>query len=119
MTDLQALNERLATWSGFKHTKFKGEYDGKKFTMSNITQPDGKTYKTYFGDIPDFTSDLNAIFKWLVPKLKGLAEIDISSPDENGRTMCKVIAYENSYGNGETPALALCLAIDKLITEEK
>ncbi len=74
----------------------------------------------------DFTTDLNLCFKWLVPKLvKSVFRLDNISFQERGGKECVHIEFQPSCndpygwetvtGEASTPALALCLAIEKLI----
>ena len=106
----QELNQRLAIWAGIKY-----EPDQDVF---KVIFPDGSWYNIghdwKLDEIePDFTQSLDACFKWLVPKLKFVA-ID----GEAGHFNAGLFQTENfDYYNGEaeTPALALCLAIEKLI----
>ncbi len=84
----------------------------------------------------DYTSEdigLSACFKWLVPKLKpyGLLGIcfhnsvidKVLTPDEVWGFECHIKLEKYILGRfdgqAETPALALCLAIEKLIDGEK
>ena len=106
MTDqeLKQLCEKLAKWAGFEKA------------------------------IPVFTDSLDACFQWLVPRLRvrgrhrmldeihlypdgsgWLCELDmvLTKDDEYEADKCKV-----SHNRAETPALALCRAIEKLIDKE-
>ena len=109
---MNELNEKLAKWAGF----LKGKYD-------QWAPPHG--FRDPVGPVPDFTADLNACFKWLVPKANskrfsveiwagdnGRVSVDVApSLSMNGR-LC------NSYNDEHNPALAFCLAIEKLIDAE-
>ena len=99
----QELNKKLAEWAGFLPPICDADY--------HMRQP--TKYKPCL-EIPHFTDSLDACFKWLIPKLDGYT---ISySPEKCAH---EAIARScNRYFNSwhETnPALALCLAIEKLI----
>ena len=71
----------------------------------------------------DFTNDLNLCFKWLVPKIEhyslwhGAPRI-INQPPMGEHNAEVWIGHNYGYGHSkETSALALCLAIEKLIKE--
>lgn len=100
--DEQELNKKLAEWVGVD---------------SFPIYPTGYDY-------PDFTQSLDACFKWLVPRL---AEWSISNKerDEGEVLPYAEIGYRNDSNKwsyfeewAETPSLALCLAIEKLIDKE-
>ncbi len=109
--DQVRLNHELLIWVGF--------------TLSNgvWSYPDGVTVDN---GVPFFPEDETACFKWLAPKLdictriefhptpvKGEREwvADIQVPRWNGQEL----DYKSFLYCGKTPALALCLAIQKLI----
>ena len=104
------LNKKLAEWAGFKlHTR------------KSMVIPDFESYEWEWptGErekkLPWFTESLDACFKWLVPKIEGLQQI-ILQPDEDGRWYLGMTVNDKLYENlGFNPALALCLAIEKLI----
>jgi len=118
----QKLNEKLAKWAGFNgryihHYKVGGAigvYDGWEY-------PDGRHRLT----LPRFTTSLDSCFKRLVPKLQSegygilLCDSQGKPPflgeiyDERGEREKQV-----AIANHENPALALCLAIEKLIDPE-
>jgi len=86
----QELNKKLAEWAGFKYDDWLG-----------WIYPDGEN----FDELPDFPNDLNACFKWLVPNIKD----DITRMEVLISWAYEIYTLENP------PALALCLAIEKLI----
>lgn len=112
MTDKekQVLNEKLARWAG--------------------NCPIG-------GSTPNFTDSLDDCFKWIVSKLKDLgwmARVQYSPLRDNdtGKLLSDWTGYASVFyvevGNSfrvthwatsETPALALCLAIEKLIDSKE
>lgn len=82
-----------------------------------------------FDDVPAFTDSLDACFRWLVPKLQELKwKMRISAATLLGGTaQSSLTCWERKYNkqnrphicvNAETPALALCLAVEKLIQKE-
>ena len=123
------LNKKLAEWaanayqdfSGGKHRHyfFKGEwYEGKGGSP----------------DEPPFAQSLDASFRWLVPKLQDRGHnIELYSYEHKGYSATiykEVFSQRGSDGydpwlqpisqvKGDNPALALCLAIEKLIDDEK
>ena len=98
----QELNKKLAEWAGWKYDepsdgwwKPTGHYDGRQ---------------------PNFTQSLDACFKWLVPRL-WICDIRL----EEGIFWFVRVAhpdYGEGKADGEDLALALCLAIEKLIDNE-
>lgn len=95
MTDEQELNKKLAEWAGLEDA-------------------------LGLDRVPNFTHSLDACFKWLVPRASEDGyEVAISTEGKD--------CYGELFGQGqgdhlqadvETPALALCLAIEKLIESE-
>ena len=83
--DEQKLNEKLAKWGGIGIDEFI-------------------MYKKEY----NFIQSLDACFKWLVPKLEK------ELPTADFYELLKKWLYHLVWSGGN-PALALCLAIDKLI----
>lgn len=104
--ELQELNKRLAEWAGF-------EKQGTAY-WAPITRE--------FMKAPDFTQSLDACFKWLVPKIIENADYSIIIT----QNLAQCAGYIRPIQGGvqydaidnQNPALALCLAIDKLINSE-
>ena len=94
--DEQELNKKLSEWRWGTHYEW---------------YPPELPYQS---DYPTFTHSLDACFKWLVPKLNTVSL-------RVGRLATDAfVEYEGIEGwhtGKETPALALCLAIEKLIGE--
>ncbi len=91
MTDQEKLNEKLEIW-----------VFGHKQHLSC-----------------KFPNSLDACFEWLVPKVRVTRHIHFHSFD--GKTDWRVVlsnANDTIYGRHNEPALALCLAIEKLIDAE-
>ena len=111
----QELNKKLAEWAGFEFSHRNTGALGRSADW--WIYPNGG----YTSELPGFTQSLDACFKWLVPKLNNCELTSFhkstltlryhftSGAKEDGNTYW-------SYGN--TPALALCLAIEKLIDSE-
>jgi len=112
--DKLALLEKMAVFAGyFDITKSKTFLTGKH-----------KVYSNERSVIPDFTKDETACFKWLVPLLwvcdyqlgDGLFHIwNVSRPNKEGNApleRCSALDENSS-------ALALCLAMEKLIDGEE
>ena len=112
IVDKEALNKKLAEWAGFEEAKDRE--DGHLYTIGWEYPDDSK-----LGKLPNFTESLDDCFKWLVPKLQNKGQV------------IELIAYEHKrFGfvvtsvlenktlvviRNDNPALALCLAIEKLI----
>jgi hypothetical protein len=99
------LNNKLAKWAGWKiQGNVTHWYEDDK---GNPVNP------------PDFTQNIKSCFDWLVPKLL-YAELKMGKIG-NGYYSAMV---ENEpvnrdwYYQAKSPALALCLAIEKLIDAE-
>jgi len=126
----ETLRKKLAEWAGFKQigTTKKGYHlliGGQK--EIDWYRPDGYLYYGIIpnsrGTLPAFPQSLDACFKWLVPKLR---QLTISNSVANtNKWMVDILAgggvgklLDRSYGEAETPALAFCKAIEKLIDAE-
>ena len=117
---MEELNKKLAEWAGFY--TITEHYDcgyGDTIATSWVHKDCYDSNKP-----PDFINSLDACFKWLVPKLAGdyqltfewaLGGIECSWTIEE---CCESIKRNCYHCNAETPALALCLAIAKLIDGE-
>lgn len=118
--DEQELNRKLSKWAWFVEADIKKHYywevGGKR--CAKWLEPN----TTYHIKLPRFTQSLDACFKWLVPKLNkmGIRIHMITQPRGRNDYFCsmggKWFPYQTVYA--ETPALALCLAIEKLIDKE-
>ena len=124
------LNKKLAEWAGFEYVNepywvFKAHPNYEPFEVygARWVTPDGRaaSYK-----LPDFTNSLDACFKWLVPKLRELKwKLRLGCGDLSGKFHTQLICWEKEYVrqtrpiisvyDKDNPALALCLAIEKLI----
>lgn len=127
--DTQALKERLAKWRGFKKFGWK---NWDLWLRPNEKPPEKLSIGGLFANshaLPNFPEDLSACFKWLVPKLqdKGIT-VDLYGFEHRGFAVNLVSIFPiDDTGSCPTlgdskddnPALALCLAIEKLIDGEK
>jgi len=113
------LNRKLAEWAGFEKgvglKTFRKE-GGTLYTQTNSwwrTPKVGK-YRGEYENLPNFTQSSDACFTWLVPKIREEAEIILCIHPVG--VACFIYADGATYvGEAETPSLALCLAILKLI----
>lgn len=99
MSNNEKLNKKLAEWAGF----------------------------VLYGDYTYFTSSLDACFRWLVPKLEYYFSFKFWQTLYKGEARRWVCQAHNKgwvadFGKvetyAETPALALCKAIEQLIDKE-
>ena len=107
---LQELNKKLAEWAGINPIPME------KIYYDHSTE--------IVEDLPNFTQSLDACFKWLVPKLNleedELYGITFTYNQPDGGITCSVATEKKlSQAQGGNSALALCLAIEKLIDGEK
>lgn len=117
---MKELNEKLARWAGFRPPT------QEEYSPGSRPQPDmekrGWGFMYPSGEIkwylPNFASSLDACFKWLVPKLlaEGLSLHVTAS--ERGYLSAVYGGSEYYSSREETPALALCKAIEQLIDKE-
>lgn len=102
------LNKKLAEWAGFKKHKLYQEH-----SWQGWQDPTGFLWT---GERPNFTNDLNACFKWLVPQ--GDIEKIIFTYFTTWLA-CTISLNNGEYVEGLAnlgqEALALCLAFNKLI----
>jgi hypothetical protein len=119
------LNKKLTQWV-FPKVKFHyGEWDTEKVCPEiNIA---GKPYRTHAIDyklMPNFIQSLDACFELLMPKLEGLElkYVALKKAGNLSGAYCSARLFQGSrqYDSGitETPALALCKAVEKLINSE-
>ncbi len=118
----QELNKKLAEWAGFEFGT--GTVDFPDIGVTEVV--DGWHYpnKTFVpkwatmdGGLPNFPESLDACFKWLVPKL-GSKDLLIWIRCDNIPRVTITDAIKDEVlitVLGKELALALCLAIEKLI----
>lgn len=116
--DVQKLNKKLAEWAGFAYQE---EMVSIKDEIHDASTP--RLVRAWVSPIgflqrwpPNFIQSLDACFRWLVPKLDGVGVVDglkygyfLGTASKNGNF------YQHE---AQSPALALCLAIEKLIDSE-
>lgn len=109
--DNQKLNEKLAKWAGFRQLPVgKSGFHWERCQRVGNWMPPEETDTWQSRDhLPNFTDSLDACFKWLVPKLYP------SKLDKLGLEALVNNAICDSIENKCSVALALCLAIEKLI----
>lgn len=123
----QKLNEKLAKWANAEvkvldWERIEAKCSEAKLTNDGYSIPcDVENYTEF--QYPDFTDSLDACFRWLVPKVldkRHWLGLVTTSPS-SGHTFTFVIDQNKQQKRGElegsdrNPALALCLAIEKLI----
>ena len=91
MDRLEQLNKKLAKWAGFEFVNYR-----------YWLYPDG----TYHKELPNFPQSLDACFEWLMQKPKSKVFLVLWAMD---------VVCDWAEGKEPRPALALCLAIEKLI----
>ena len=125
----QELNRKLLEWAGFRL-----EATGVNREIPVWIEPAGKIPSTpmeyYFGGVnyglPDLTQSLDTCFKWLVPAwnrearpLNDWIENIIFCFMAGTLHRCQIQRFdydgEDTWADAESPALALCLAFEKLI----
>jgi len=87
------LNEKLARWAGIKTIE--------ALRLSGIFFPDS----------------LDLCFQWLVPKIDMLWNIEFQLLDKGYVAVLEYGSDREIVGKAETPALALCKAIEQYIEE--
>jgi len=117
MTEEKELNEKLARWAGVEPIKRDWQRTTVKCSEGKLSEDgyslpcDIETYTEL--EYPDFTTSLDACFKWLVPKLGEDYWIIVDPP--KGKVIIVLGFVEEAKGVAETSALSLCRAIEKLI----
>jgi len=116
---MKELNKKLAEWAGFIFDE--GAEYGIPPILGLWYAPDNN--QIGYPELPQFTQSLDACFKWLVPKVVGGDSYTVDIRTEKYQTWVHLIAHyymDKSYDTQDKePALALCLAIEKLIDGEK
>lgn len=109
--DERALNEKLLVYAGFKPLT-----NAERWPEISTNRPDdivGWRYPT--GEVstlpPDLTRSLDKVFYYLVPKLPALSLISYG----RGKGFGACINSPHYEADADIAALALCLAIEKLI----
>jgi len=119
--DEEKLNRKLAEWAGFQQIPAFG---GTDMSTTLWQFPDGSVPCMPHYNYPcpiEFTQSLDACFKWLVPKL-GAYQISYKYYFDNYYHLARVankVGIWREASNENNPALAFCLAIEKLIGREE
>ena len=116
--DEQVLKRKLAEWAGWK---YKADSPYSRETSYGWQAPNDWLWQN---SPPDLTNSLDACFKWIVPEncsvcfnhMKGNVVCLLTIPKGTGIYGSYVIS-SGKVSKGED-ALALCLAIEKLIDGE-
>jgi len=110
--DKQALNRKIAEFFGFVRKKYRSPVCKHEPRCEYWVTPDGKHYRSAL--LPDFTGSLDALFKWAFQEGITLLQFQQYSYE----LIC-LIYFQNEWYAGKAgkkeEALALCLAIEKLI----
>lgn len=109
----QELNKKLAEWAGFR-LLYRDLEDGRSWYW---VQPSGQT-QSIQELLPAFPYSIDACFKWLVPEaLRVIAEKGCCPPIMKLFQLWydELVSLTGDSGNIQKAALALCLAIEKLI----
>lgn len=114
--DTSALNKKLAEWVGFTPAH------PSCGNPNHMIPPRGTLYDGC-APIPRFSESLDACIKWLVP---GLADFSLAKHQFGEYFAFASITTDNPtkvyisrMGQSKEPALALCLAIEKLIDSQE
>ena len=102
------LNKKIAEWLGFKLAKAPSDDGFYYFTIDGMGHP------------ANFTYSLDACFEYIVPKLDNSYDIYVSRHYDRPGFSCAIqnitlSGYKPIFTTAETPALAFCLAVEKLI----
>ena len=105
----QELNEKLVEWAGFAF--YPGIPDNPQY---------GDVWRYPNGDylpwLPNFTHDLNACFRWIIPLVSGWE----MGSTHDGRTAATVWDHKKAKirrGFDKEAAMALCKAFEELRKE--
>ena len=107
----QKLNKKLAEFAGIEYVKHVVQVCGQMVERYEWHYPDG----SYHHYSPDFPNDLNACFKWLVPKVIDI----IMAEQECSSDLAYAILFKKWLQELELDiphyAPTLCPTIEKLI----
>lgn len=118
---MKELNEKLAKFAGFETLAEKEWFQPDRKYLRYV-YPTGQKKSL----LPNFTSSLNACFKWLVPKVvTTIRWVELKSG--NLGYEAKIVRLEMYVEpqveyedfDKDSPALALCKAIEQLIDKEQ
>ena len=115
----QELNKKLAEWAGFFYGHSR---DALTLEPTQGWYYPSATSSACMGiELPNFTQSLDACFKWLVPKaiLKFCQLFKVDIKDAYKYLFQWWIDERFKLNDVEVDALALCLAIEKLIDSQQ
>ena len=123
---MNELNEKLAEFAGFQRGKGRKTFKKEGGTLYIDTSvwwltPIVSGYRGEYEHLPNFTRSLDACFKWLVPKLTDYGVL-IYSHVQHKKWEVSLLHEQTGQAHtavAGTPALAFCLAIEKLVDGEK
>lgn len=126
MIDKASLNRKLAIWAGFEEGDIKEHFHyWRTLKIAKWKEPNSGSY----AKLPSFTESLELCFEWLVPKIgKGTNSISFLPYMWQEGWIVESWIVKISFSTDEdsdyfttsakTPALAFCLAIEKLLREK-
>jgi len=121
MTDQekQKLKEKLAKWVGWHEEKYEVTRGAFAPILLAPSEELGEGHVGYIPEhTPNFPDSLDACVKWLVPRLTGWT---LAKHRDEAEYKASVLIGDpvrdkiSPAAYAETPSLALCLAIEKLI----
>ncbi|GAI69687.1 unnamed protein product [marine sediment metagenome] len=102
---MEELNKKIAVWLGWEFAS-----NGKKYRLSPEASGWGR-----IDLLPKFTESLDACFKYIVPKLESyMIKQNIWGTEHHCWIM---FGGKPATSSEETPALAFCKAVEKLIDD--
>ena len=134
MDNKQELNKKLDKWAGFELKPTERSFNTIDWPYYSWYTPQGEILWSE-DMLPNFTNSLDAYYEWLEPKVKnlkglghpfiiklvsGCGECGEYSAEITNPTLWKESHHTSRYALefSHNPALALCLAIEKLIDGE-
>lgn len=115
--DKDKLRKKLAEWTGWTYDKGAEHYEGDRYLRYGLWySPDGNTKGHTHS--PNFPESIDTCIKWLVPQaLKLLAKKGYIPPIMKLFQLWydELVTLTGDSSNTNEAALALCLAIEKLI----
>ena len=109
----QELNEKIARFTELRDFQIFADHAGNYYRME-FTDP---RHSQLYIVCDAFHLSLDACFKWVVPKVKFF-----SLSSDSAGFVASILHTENLHyyqAEAEAPALAFCLAVEKLIDSEE
>ena len=118
--EMEKLNRKIAEWVGFYREIEKVDLPDK-WKLEEWHDPMGKVTKDF--SLPNFCKSLDACFEYIVPKLGYREILLVPRPTTEESWSCWIGRFGIGQGTMpeaiaegfESPALALCRAVEKLI----